>query len=307
MRYILLLLVLQPLCALADDNAPPLMHRIDAGVFNARGWTVAESTNGDFSVQMPGPFSDFSMTGGPTAIADHMEGIGGKAPNGIVFTAMKLLYDTQGTASAEFEKFKSGEGLPSPVVKPTTAGGLPALDISYADENLATNQRIILAGEDLFTLTIEWPPGKGPVAIAMYQPFVDSFKVLPKTTPKAENPTIWQHDQLNLAFMRTLTKDVCMKKTIATLSRWGCATQQCRVNVGGATADCVTSAAGDLGDFCANYQSRYIDKSCGPDGLDQDRCSFLGLVKKGICTTPKPANSPAHLSVRHGSRDRCDA
>ena len=233
MRYILLLLAFQPLYALADADTPPLMHRIDAGLFNVNGWTVAESTNGDFSVQMPGPFSDFSMTGGPTAIADHMEGIGGKAPNGIVFTAMKLLYDTKGTASAEFEKFKNGEGLPSPVVKPTTtAGGLPALDISYADENMATNQRIILAGEDLFTLTIEWPAGRGALAVAMYQPFVESFRVLPKTAPKAENPTIWQHDQLNLAFMRTLTKDACMKKTIATLSHWGCASQQCRVNVG---------------------------------------------------------------------------
>src|SRR5665213_1389124 len=104
-RYGLLLLAFAPLCVFADTGATMVMHRIDAGLFDSSGWALAESTNGNFAVRMPGPFNDFSMSGGPEDIADHVEGIGGKAPNGIVFTALKLLYNTKGMASAEFESF----------------------------------------------------------------------------------------------------------------------------------------------------------------------------------------------------------
>lgn len=286
MRYVLLLLMLVPVCTLAEDSSATVMHRIDAGLFDSGGWALAESTNGDFSVRMPGPFNDFSVTGGPDAIADHIEGIGGKAPNGIVFTALKLLYNTKGTASSEFESFKSGADLPSAKVKPVTLAGYQALDLTYGDGHSSTNERVILDGEALFTLTIQWPASEATPALAMYQPFVESFRILPTTAPRIENPTIWQHAELNERFMRTLTKDVCMKKTLATLSRFGCATQQCLANVAGATGNCLTWASGETTQFCAGYDGHYVDKACGPGGLDKGRCELLSNVKRGLCTPP---------------------
>jgi hypothetical protein len=286
LKYLLLLLMFQPLCAVADAPPSTFMHRLDAGNFDARGWAVAESTNGGFSVQMPGPFNDFSVSGDPEGVAERIEGIGGKAPNGIVFTALKLVYKNPGTASEEYTKFKSGEGLPSAKIAPAVVNRLDAVDISFADETSSTNERIVLDGESIFTLTVEWPTAKSTPALAMYLPFVESFKILPKTAPRIEDPGIWQHEQLNQTYMRTLTKDVCMKKTIATLSRFGCATQQCRVNVGGATGDCLTWAKGDKAEFCATYDNRYLAKSCGPGGLDKDRCALLDVVKRGLCATP---------------------
>jgi hypothetical protein len=286
LRYGLLLLMFAPLGVLADTGSTTVMHRIDAGLFDSSGWALAESTNGSFAVRMPGPFNDFSVSGGPDDIADHIEGIGGKAPNGIVFTALKLLYNTKGTASAEFESFKGGADLPSAKVKSVTLAGLQALDISYGDEKSSTNERVILDGETLFTLTVQWPGAEATPALAMVQPFLESFRVMPKTAPRIENPTIWQHDQLNQNFMRTLTKDVCMKKTIATLSRYGCATQQCLANVAGATGDCLTWASGETAAFCAAYDSSYVDKACAPGGLDKDRCTLLNNVKRGLCSPP---------------------
>src|ERR1700761_7424533 len=88
-------LVLWPLGAVAAEAPKTVMHRIEAGLFDTSGWTRAESTNGNFAVLMPGPFNDFSVSGGSSQPADRMEGIGGRAPNGIVCTVLKLLYDVK--------------------------------------------------------------------------------------------------------------------------------------------------------------------------------------------------------------------
>lgn len=286
MRYSWLAVILIPLCAFGDASPTTLMHRIDAGNFDSSGWALAESTNGNFSVRMPGPFNDFSVTGDSSGIADTIEGIGGKAPNGLVFTAMKLLYNAKGMAATEYQRQKSGEGLPSPTIKSAPFNGYESLDIVYFDGGVETHERVIDAGETLFTLTVQSPAAKASSAEALFEPFVASFKVLPDAAPRVENPTIWQHSELNQAYMRTLTKDACIKKTVATLSRSGCATKQCLASVGGATGDCITWASGDTAQFCATYESRYIDKNCGPGGLDIGRCSLLRVVKAGVCDKP---------------------
>jgi hypothetical protein len=287
LRYGWLILVLAPLGARADEAPKTVMHRIEAGLFDTGGWTRAESTNGNFAVLMPGPFNDFSVSGGTSQPADRMEGIGGRAPNGIVFTALKLLYNAKGTAAAEFAKYKTGEGLPPATIKSADLNGNPGLDLTYVDGALSVHERVLMSGENLYTLSVEWPEAKGPQADSMFDPFVNSFKILAAAPPRIENPTIWQHEQLTQQYMQTLNKDACMKKTIATLGRSGCATQQCLASVGGATGDCLTWSSGDKAQFCATYESRYIDKNCGPDGLDQGRCTLLHGVRSAICDKPQ--------------------
>jgi hypothetical protein len=285
-RYFWLALVLVPLSAFGD-GPKTVMHRLDAGLFDASGWARAESTNGNFSVLMPGPFNDFSVSGDSSQPADHMEGIGGRAPNGIVFTALKLLYDAKGMAASEFAKYKSGDGLPPATIKSADFGGYQGLDLTYVDGALAVHERVVLAGESLYTLTVEWPDAAAAPAQAMFDPFVNSFKILGSAPPRVENPTIWQHDQLNREYMQTLTKDACMKKTIATLSRSGCATQQCLASVGGATGDCLTWSPGDVAQFCTTFESRYVTKNCGPDGFDKARCTLLEGVRTALCDKPQ--------------------
>jgi hypothetical protein len=261
------------------------MHRIDAGSFDSRGWAVAQSTHGNFQVSMPGPFNDFSVLADPAGFADRIEGIGGKAPNGIVFSALKQIYRTTATAQAEFEKFRRGEGLPSAKVSNVTLPGFEAIDVSYTDEDSAADERVALAGTDIYTLTVEWPASAATTALALFGPFVESFRVLPKTPPVTENPEIWQHDQLNDAYMRTVTKDLCMKKTIATLGRSGCVTRECLASIGGATGECVSLASGDMAGFCATYDAHYLDKSCSPGDSARQPCAFLTVVKGGFCQT----------------------
>lgn len=283
MRTALLVLLLAPACVLAAGPPTTLMHRFNAGRFDSHGWAVAESTNGDFAVLMPGPFNDFSVHGDPNGVAERIEGVGGKAPDGTSFSALKMLYKAKGKAQSEFDKYKAGEGLPAAKVTAATLPGYMAVDISYHDGDMSASERVILAGEVLYTLTIEWPQAADKSAAAMQHPFIDSFRVLPKSPPAIENPTIWQRDQLNETFMRSLTKDVCMKKTVATISRSGCITQQCMASIAQATGDCVTRAAGDSREFCSTYNTRYLDPLCNSGGLDPSHCTFLGIVRKAIC------------------------
>jgi hypothetical protein len=294
LKYLLLVLMLQPVVVFGDADTATLMHRIYAGKFDASGWALAESTNGAFSVKMPGPFNDFSVASSPSDITERIEGIGGKAPNGISFSALKQVYREPGTASAQFDTFKNGGGLPGATVRPVTpGGGFHAWDIAYGDGVSGGIERVILAGEYLFTLTVEWPDAKADVAVGLIKPFIESFKVLPETAPKTENPTIWQQSELNETFMRTLTKDACMQKTIATLSRSGCVTKGCVAAMGGATGNCLTWASGGTEQFCASYASRYTDKLCGSGGaFDPGRCAFLNIVKSGLCDKHPSKETP---------------
>jgi len=61
----------------------------------------------------------------------------------------------------------------------------------------------------------------------------------------------WKQEELNEQFMRSLTKQQCMVKTVADLKA-GCTTEQCMKTLGGITGDCVTWATGSIATFCAD-------------------------------------------------------
>src|SRR5262245_36464072 len=45
----------------AQNPAGKVMHRSGAGQLDSTGWTDATSTEGKFSVRLPGPFDDFTV------------------------------------------------------------------------------------------------------------------------------------------------------------------------------------------------------------------------------------------------------
>ena len=82
--------------------------------------------------------------------------------------------------------------------------------------------------------------------------------------------------------MRTLSKQQCMDKTIASLKA-GCATDQCLKTLGGISGDCVTWATGDMQPFCKTYDQAYIAKYCASNELDARRCLVLHSGKSVHC------------------------
>ena len=92
----------------------------------------------------------------------------------------------------------------------------------------------------------------------------------------------WKQEELNEQFMRSLTKQQCMVKTVADLKA-GCTTEQCMKTLGGITGDCVTWATGSIATFCATYDRDYIARYCVSNELDARRCVFLHVAKPSLC------------------------
>jgi hypothetical protein len=96
----------------------------------------------------------------------------------------------------------------------------------------------------------------------------------------------WKRNELNETFMRTLTKQQCMTKTIAALGE--CSSQECTKNLGGISGDCVIWAKGDLKTFCATYDLEYIDSYCANSELDTHSCLLLRVAKSILCKPDRP-------------------
>ena len=112
--------------------------------------------------------------------------------------------------------------------------------------------------------------------------------LLPALAFGQAQPKPWTQEQLNETYMRTLSKQQCMEKTIASLTA-GCSTDQCLKTLGGISGDCITWATGELQQFCKTYDQAYIAKYCATNELDARRCLVLHIGKSVHCKQPATA------------------
>jgi hypothetical protein len=155
------------------------MHRVQAGTPDETGWLTADSTSGRFSVRVPIPFNDFTVEDtDPSSLTRKVEVVGCKSAEGIKFSASRVFYKAQGTSAKQFEKMKSGGGLPNANATPAKVGGHEAVDIAFGDSSVKANQRAILVGEEIYVLIIEWPVQQKALAASLVPIFFDSFKIL---------------------------------------------------------------------------------------------------------------------------------
>lgn len=96
---------------------------------------------------------------------------------------------------------------------------------------------------------------------------------------------VWVQEQLNEPYMRFLSKDECMIKTIKTLS--ACTNDSCIKNMGGVLGDCVTWASGDEKNFCKNFEEKYLQTYCYSGYLDDKRCMVLQVLYQVVCIPHK--------------------
>lgn len=92
----------------------------------------------------------------------------------------------------------------------------------------------------------------------------------------------WTQPQLNMPYMRALTKDQCVQKTIHTLKSI-CVDDQCLKTMAGVMGDCVEWAKGNMTSFCKIYTSRYEPAFCAVDTYDKKRCLFMRIGKEVLC------------------------
>jgi hypothetical protein len=94
----------------------------------------------------------------------------------------------------------------------------------------------------------------------------------------------WTQQELNERFMRSMSKDQCMAKTVASL-KTGCQSNECLKTLAGITGDCITWAKGDSKEFCEAYTQNYLGRYCASKELDARSCMLLHIAK---------SSSPCH-------------
>jgi hypothetical protein len=159
--------------------ATPEIHRIQAGTPDQSGWITAASTYGRFTVKVPIQYNDVTVQDNDsTSLTRKVETVGCKSSEGIKFSASKVFYKSPGAAAKQLGKLKSGGGLPGANVTPITLNDHEALDISFGDSSSHAKQRVILMGEEIYLLIVEWPIGQEDLAKSLVPTFFESFKVL---------------------------------------------------------------------------------------------------------------------------------
>lgn len=106
-------------------------------------------------------------------------------------------------------------------------------------------------------------------------------------TAFAETP--WARAELNQGFMRTLDRNECVAKTIASIKASRCADDSCLKNYGGIVGDCVAWANGNPSEFCAGYDDRYLKRYCSVAKYDPALCGFVrggkaAFIQVGFCS-----------------------
>jgi hypothetical protein len=153
------------------------LNRTQAGTLDNNGWTLAESSEGKFSVKLPCLFNDMTTTNIATTPLNKGFALGCVDSEGVRFTAIRTTYRQEGYASSLFSKYEKGEGLPGKVMPANKLDymGFKTLDIALMDETFLL-LRVILVGEDLVMLTKEAKPFDLP-PISNTSIFFDSLKL----------------------------------------------------------------------------------------------------------------------------------
>lgn len=120
----------------------------------------------------------------------------------------------------------------------------------------------------------------GAIAIGLSIIFILSFLrgIIHNPGSKIE---MWKQEQLNEAYMRSLSKDECMAKTIQSLK--ACDSERCIKTMAGVTGDCVTYGSGEKESFCKNYDNKYIKEYCTSKQLSNSSCALIYGFNRIYC------------------------
>lgn len=161
-------------------NSPTItMHQQLAGELDENGWTTAVSTEGGYMLRIPTKYNDITAVHDQLSSAvDRSHTISALTVQGIKFTATRIHYkpDNKG-ARAQFEKFKVSAGkLRYKSVKPMKMNGNEAMEGEVVTGRSTMIQRVILLGDDLFMMIVEYPKAQEAVAKRQIPTFFDSLK-----------------------------------------------------------------------------------------------------------------------------------
>ncbi|NQD37172.1 hypothetical protein HPT27_09050 [Permianibacter sp. IMCC34836] len=158
------------------------MHRHQAGELDSNGWTLAVSTEGNFSVQMPMPFNDFTVIADKSTDAvSRIDVIGSQSEEGVRISATRARFRNVGAGSQQFENVRRLGMWQAGATKPISfdINGYPAVEQQVGKDSTQAYGRTLLIGDDVVTLIIEFPSVHRNIVDKLSRSFFDSLIILP--------------------------------------------------------------------------------------------------------------------------------
>lgn len=183
LRILLGLVILSLSCiAHAQNPAGKVMHRSGAGQLDSTGWTDAKSTEGKFSVRLPGPFDDFTVKNSDETLqAGQFFAIGTVTSEGVSFSVTRASYDNPDAAQHYFRNWQTGGALGGKQEdrRVTKYRGFDAVEITAAGDSSIIYARTILVKQNLLLQTIESPLSQRTAAEQLKAAFFQSLSFEP--------------------------------------------------------------------------------------------------------------------------------
>lgn len=182
-----------------DAAAKPQMemHRLQATTPGDSDWYLAESTHGSFSVLLPIPFNDFTLTAtDPKSGTIKTYTVGAQSAEGMKFSATEMPI-IPGKPPPDFDQIpqtfaRDGQQV-SNVVK-AAFSGWPSISLSVVGPQSGAYMRYVRTGGSVITLILEYPAAHRSEAALLKSRFLDSLKI------KTPNPAAAGHGETGSLF-----------------------------------------------------------------------------------------------------------
>jgi hypothetical protein len=165
------------------------MHRLQATTPGESGWYLAESTRGSFSVLMPIPFNDYTVTvieSDPKAGITRAYSVGALSAEGLKFAAVETPIVPGKTPQNldQAQRDLAKDGNVSDIVKAPFLGW-PSLSYSQAGPNSGAFFRCVQTDTSYIIAILEYPIARRSAAVQFKSRFLDSLKLKTPNKPRA--------------------------------------------------------------------------------------------------------------------------
>jgi len=161
------------------------MHRVHATTKDPSGWYLAASTHGSFTVLIPIPFNDFTLTDDdPKAGRIKTHTVGAKSTEGIKFSATEtpIIEGRSPTNLAVFPQQFRKPGQTVSDIDTSLFAGYPSVSFSVKGQSSGAYMRHVKTPKSLILVILEYPMDQAKAAEGFRSVFLSSLKIN-KTEP----------------------------------------------------------------------------------------------------------------------------
>jgi len=156
-------------------------HRQNVETLDKDGWQPAVSTKGDFSIQIPVMFNDFTIHADDENVGKMMvHVIAGRSTEGLKFTVTEMPFTPRmkNPKIADIAgDFKNKPGTKVSDIVQGTRDGAERLSFSVTGGKTSAYMQVIKTKTALYTLALEFPNAERDLASDVRSGFLDSFKL----------------------------------------------------------------------------------------------------------------------------------